>query len=49
MRITQDVRDIAASAGVSEQEALEKAMAQKAEEFRASGGEIYQLAKAKVE
>jgi phosphomethylpyrimidine synthase len=41
MKITQDVRDLAASEGVSEQQALENAMAKKAEEFRAAGGEIY--------
>ena len=41
MKITQDVRDFAASKGVSEQEALEKGMEEKASEFVAGGTEIY--------
>lgn len=41
MKITQDVRDFAASKGVSDQEALEKGMEEKASEFVARGTEIY--------
>ncbi|MBK8285138.1 MAG: phosphomethylpyrimidine synthase ThiC [Ahniella sp.] len=41
MKITQDVRDYAASEGVSEEEALAEGMKKKAEEFRQQGGEIY--------
>ncbi len=42
MKITQDVRDYAKSLGLkSEKEALEKGMADKAEEFAEKGGEIY--------
>jgi phosphomethylpyrimidine synthase len=41
MKITQDVRDFAASQGVSEQEALKKGMEEKSMEFAAKGGEIY--------
>ncbi|HEY6281507.1 MAG TPA: hypothetical protein VIW72_06945 [Burkholderiales bacterium] len=41
MKITQDVRDYAAQIGVSETEALEKGMAEKAVEFIKKGGEIY--------
>ncbi len=44
MRITQDVRDYAASQGVAESEALERGMAEKSEEFRREGGEIYHKA-----
>jgi phosphomethylpyrimidine synthase len=42
MKITQDVRDYAAKVGVSEQEAIEAGMKAKAEEFKRSGGKIYQ-------
>jgi phosphomethylpyrimidine synthase len=42
MKITQDVRDFAAEQGVSEQEALQRGMAQKAAEFREKGAEVYQ-------
>jgi phosphomethylpyrimidine synthase len=42
MKITQDVRDYAAKVGVSEQAAIEAGMQEKAEEFRQSGGKIYQ-------
>ncbi len=42
MKITQEVRDYAASQGVSESEALEKGMQEKAAEFVKSGGKIYQ-------
>jgi phosphomethylpyrimidine synthase len=41
MKITQDVRDFAASKGVSSDEALKKGMEEKATEFRAKGAEIY--------
>jgi phosphomethylpyrimidine synthase len=44
MKITQDVRDYAASQGVSEQEALAKGMEAKAVEFVRKGGEIYSKA-----
>jgi phosphomethylpyrimidine synthase len=42
MKITQDVRDYAAKVGVSEQEAIDAGMKAKAEEFKKSGGQIYQ-------
>ncbi len=42
MKVTQEVRDYAASQGVSESEALEKGMQEKAAEFVKSGGKIYQ-------
>ncbi|MFO8153901.1 phosphomethylpyrimidine synthase ThiC [Thioalkalivibrio sp.] len=41
MKITQDVRDYAAKQGVSEQEALEKGMQEKAAEFVQKGARIY--------
>ncbi|MBA4142372.1 MAG: phosphomethylpyrimidine synthase ThiC [Nitrosospira sp.] len=41
MKITQDVRDFAASQGVSEKDAVKKGMEGKAMEFAAKGGEIY--------
>jgi len=41
MKITQDVRDYAAQIGVSETEALEKGMEEKAVEFRQAGAEVY--------
>jgi len=41
MKITQDVRDYAAQIGVSETEALEKGMEEKAVEFRQGGAEVY--------
>ena len=41
MKITQDVREFAAQKGVSEQEALSQGMAEKSEQFKAKGGEIY--------
>jgi phosphomethylpyrimidine synthase len=44
MKITQDVRDYAATLGVPEVEALEKGMSEKAAEFVASGAEIYRKA-----
>ena len=44
MKITQDVRDYAATLGVPEAEALEKGMTEKAAEFVAGGAEIYRKA-----
>jgi phosphomethylpyrimidine synthase len=41
MKITQDVRDYAAKIGADEQAALEKGMAEKSEEFKKSGAEVY--------
>ncbi len=42
MKITQDVREYAAQKEIDEQAALRVGMKEKAEEFVASGGEIYQ-------
>jgi len=44
MKITQDVRDYAASLGVAEDEAIQKGMEQKAVEFLKQGSEIYKKA-----
>ena len=44
MKITQDVRDYAAKQGISEDEALEKGLEEKAVEFREMGAEIYRKA-----
>ena len=41
MKITQDVRDYAASQGISEEQALQKGMEVKAVEFVKSGAELY--------
>jgi phosphomethylpyrimidine synthase len=41
MKITQDVRDFAAKIGLDEQAALEAGMAEKADEFKQIGAEIY--------
>jgi phosphomethylpyrimidine synthase len=41
MKITQDVRDYAKEHGVDEAAALESGMAEKAQEFRDAGAEIY--------
>ena len=41
MKITQDVRDYAASQGISEDEALKKGLEEKAVEFKRQGAEIY--------
>ena len=41
MKITQDVRDYAAKKGISEKEALEEGMQEKAQEFKKSGSNIY--------
>jgi phosphomethylpyrimidine synthase len=42
MKITQDVREYAAQKKIDEAAALDAGMKEKAEEFVASGGEIYQ-------
>jgi phosphomethylpyrimidine synthase len=42
MKIAQDVREYAAQKEIDEQAALGVGMKEKAEEFVASGGEIYQ-------
>ena len=42
MKITQDVRDYAAQQGVSAEDALAQGMAEKSDEFRSHGLEIYQ-------
>ena len=42
MKITQDVRDYAASQGISEEEALKKGMQEKAVEFVKKGSEVFQ-------
>ncbi|MGE5466276.1 MAG: phosphomethylpyrimidine synthase ThiC [Ignavibacteria bacterium] len=44
MKITQDVRDYAASHGVAESEAIAEGMKEKAAEFVGSGAEIYRKA-----
>jgi phosphomethylpyrimidine synthase len=44
MKITQDVRDYAAEKGVSETDALNEGMQQKAQEFRAGGAQLYREA-----
>jgi phosphomethylpyrimidine synthase len=41
MKITQDVRDYAATLGVSDEQALKKGMEVKAIEFVKGGAEIY--------
>jgi phosphomethylpyrimidine synthase len=41
MKITQEVRDYAATQGVAEREALDRGMAQKSAEFKAAGSELY--------
>jgi phosphomethylpyrimidine synthase len=42
MKITQDVREYAAQKGLEEQAALAAGMQEKAEQFKKSGGQIYQ-------
>jgi len=42
MNITQEVREYAAQQGVAEKEALAKGLQEKSEEFKSSGGQIYQ-------
>ncbi len=44
MKITQDVREYAASHGVSDEQALARGLAEKAQEFVAQGAEIYRKA-----
>ncbi|HED40247.1 MAG TPA: phosphomethylpyrimidine synthase ThiC [Chromatiales bacterium] len=44
MKITQDVRDYAAKQGVTEQEAIQKGMEEKAVQFVKDGAEIYKKA-----
>ena len=44
MKITQDVRDYAAKQGLQTEEALDKGLQEKSEEFRKLGSEIYQKA-----
>jgi phosphomethylpyrimidine synthase len=44
MKITQDVREYAANQGVSEKDALNKGMQEKAQEFVEQGAEIYRKA-----
>jgi phosphomethylpyrimidine synthase len=41
MRITQDVRDYARSHGITEDKVIDLGMAEKAEEFRSAGSQIY--------
>jgi phosphomethylpyrimidine synthase len=41
MKITQDVREYAASRGVTDEQALVQGMAEKAREFVEQGGEVY--------
>jgi phosphomethylpyrimidine synthase len=41
MKITQDVRDYAAQKGIAVDQALAAGLAEKAEEFRTEGGEVY--------
>jgi len=42
MKISQEVRDYAAAKGVEADAALTEGMAEKSQEFKASGGEVYQ-------
>ncbi len=42
MKITQDVRDYAKAHGIQPHEAVAAGLAEKAEEFRATGGEVFQ-------
>ena len=41
MKITQDVREYAASLGLGDEDALKQGMAEKSAQFRASGAEVY--------
>jgi len=41
MKITQELRELAASQGLADSEAIRQAMDAKSAEFRAAGGEIY--------
>jgi len=44
MKITQDVRDYAATLGIAEDQALEEGMKEKSQEFRREGAEVYRKA-----
>ena len=44
MKITEDVRKFAAEQGISENEALEKGLKEKAKEFADKGAEVYTTA-----
>ena len=44
MKITQDVRDYARDKGLDDQSAISSGMAEKAEEFRSQGAEVYKKA-----
>jgi phosphomethylpyrimidine synthase len=44
MKITQEVRDYAASQKLSEEEALKQGMEAKAAEFKQAGAEVYRKA-----
>ncbi len=44
MRITQDIRDYAREHGLDEKQVIQVGLKEKAQEFRASGGQIYQKA-----
>jgi phosphomethylpyrimidine synthase len=44
MRITQDIRDYAREHGLGEEQVIQVGMKEKAQEFVASGSEIYQKA-----
>jgi phosphomethylpyrimidine synthase len=41
MRITEDIRRYADEQGITEEDALEEGMRNKAEEFKRSGSELY--------
>jgi phosphomethylpyrimidine synthase len=41
MKITEDVRKYAAEQGIAEEQALQKGLADKSDEFIQSGAEIY--------
>jgi phosphomethylpyrimidine synthase len=41
MKITEDVRKYAAEQGVTEQQALEKGLQDKSQEFAAKGSDVY--------
>ncbi len=41
MKITQNVRDYAAKHGMDEQSAVQAGMAEKSQEFKAQGAEVY--------
>ncbi len=42
MKITQEVREYAKAQGIAEEEALDRGLAEKAEEFQQQGGKLYQ-------